>query len=180
MPTLRRLVDVIDAVTRWTGRLTAWMILLAVLVSAGNAVSRKAFSLSSNAMLELQWYFFGAVVMLCAAWTLQRGEHVRIDIVSNRMSPRMRYYVDVICHLVMLIPFAGLMTWLSYPYFERAFVRNEVSLNAGGLIIWPMRAVILVGFALLLLQAVSLVLRKVIEGPQPAQPLTAAERDRGV
>jgi TRAP-type mannitol/chloroaromatic compound transport system permease small subunit len=170
MAALRRLADRLDAITRWIGRAAAWMILLAVLVSAGNAVSRKAFSLSSNAMLELQWYLFGAVVMLCAAWTLQRGEHVRIDILSNRLSARARHRIDLVCHVVMLVPFAALMTWLSYPYFERAFVRNEVSLNAGGLVVWPMRAVILAGFGLLLVQAVSLVLRKLVDGPPEEAP----------
>ena len=160
-------VRVIDAANRLIGRISAWMILAAVLVSAGNAISRKAFSLSSNAMLELQWYLFATVVMLAAAWTLQRNEHVRIDILSSRFPFRVRHWIDIVCHVVMLLPFTVIMAWLSYPYFARSFAQNEVSLNAGGLLIWPMRAVVLFGFVALALQAVATIVRKVAEGPMP-------------
>ncbi|WP_188581147.1 TRAP transporter small permease subunit [Tistrella bauzanensis] len=141
------------------------MTLAAVFVSAGNAISRKAFSLSSNGMLELQWYLFATVVMLAAAWTLQRNEHVRIDILSSRFPLRLRHWIDVTCHIVMLLPFTVVMVWLSYPYFARSFAQNEVSLNAGGLLIWPMRAVVLAGFVALALQAIATIIRKIAEGP---------------
>ncbi|GGB54824.1 C4-dicarboxylate ABC transporter [Tistrella bauzanensis] len=158
-------IRVIDASNRLIGRISAWMTLAAVFVSAGNAISRKAFSLSSNGMLELQWYLFATVVMLAAAWTLQRNEHVRIDILSSRFPLRLRHWIDVTCHIVMLLPFTVVMVWLSYPYFARSFAQNEVSLNAGGLLIWPMRAVVLAGFVALALQAIATIIRKIAEGP---------------
>ncbi|MEX2374203.1 MAG: TRAP transporter small permease subunit [Dehalococcoidia bacterium] len=167
MVVLRRMVDAIDRLNFFVGKAAAWLIFLAVVVSASNAISRKAFRLSSNAMLELQWYLFGTVVMLVAAWVLQRNEHVRIDILSNKLSARTRHWIDIACHVLMLAPFAALMTWLSYPYLHRSFVRGEVSLSAGGLIIWPMRAVIVIGFALLLLQVIAIVVRKILDGPPP-------------
>ncbi|MEN2990558.1 TRAP transporter small permease subunit [Tistrella sp. BH-R2-4] len=160
-------VRVIDGSNRLIGRISAWMTLAAVLVSAGNAISRRAFSLSSNGMLELQWHLFATVVMFAAAWTLQRNEHVRIDILSSRFPLRLRHWIDIACHLVMLLPFTVVMAWLSYPYFARSFAQNEVSLNAGGLLIWPMRAVVLAGFVALALQAIATIIRKIAEGPIP-------------
>jgi TRAP-type mannitol/chloroaromatic compound transport system permease small subunit len=147
-----------------------------VLVSAGNAIVRKAFDMSSNAWLELQWYLFGAVFMLAAAYTLERNEHIRIDIISNMLPKRVRDWIDVFGHLFMLLPFAALMVYESWPFFYRSWASGEMSGSAGGLILWPPRLVILIGFVLLLLQGVSelikrtAVIRGVIPDPYASQP----------
>lgn len=161
MEGLLRLSRGIDAVSRVVGRAAAWAILAAVLVSAVNAIFRKVFGLSSNAWLELQWYLFGAVFMLCASWTLAANEHIRIDVVSARLSPRTRNLIEMIGHFLFLLPFAVVMTYLSAPFFWRSYQGGEVSSSAGGLILWPAKILILLGFALLLLQWVSEVVKTV-------------------
>lgn len=150
----------IDRLTAFVGKSVAWLVLVAVLVSAVNAVVRKAFDISSNAWLELQWYLFGAVFMLAAAWTLQKNEHVRVDILSNLMSRRARNWIDFLGHLLVLLPFSGLMLWLLVPYVLRSFDSGEYSPNAGGLIVWPAKALLLAGFALLFLQGISELIKK--------------------
>ena len=155
MASLLGLSRLIDAVTAFIGRWIAWLILAAILVSAGNAITRKLFDLSSNAWLELQWYLFGAVFMLGAAYTLQRNEHVRIDVVSGLFSQRTRNWIDVAGHLLFLLPLAVLMTLEMFPWVVRAIRSGEMSGNSGGLILWPARLCLLVGFLLLLFQAVS-------------------------
>ena len=135
-------------VWRVVGQAAAWLILVAVLVSAGNAVIRKAFNMSSNSWLELQWYLFGAVFMLCAAWALQRNAHVRIDVVTAHLRARTRAWIDLICHVLFLAPFVLLMTWLSWPFFMRSLASGESSSNAGGLILWPAKGLVLLGFIL--------------------------------
>ncbi len=167
----------IDRVTAFIGRSVSWLVLVAVLVSAGNATIRKVFDMSSNAWLELQWYLFGAVFLLAAAYTLQRNEHVRIDILSARLSKRARDWVDLVCHLVFLVPFVTLMAWMSWPFFLRSFLSGEGSQNAGGLTVWPAKLLVLAGFALLAAQAVSeiikriAVLRGLIDEQAPAHEL---------
>lgn len=151
----------IDRFTAMLGRSVAWLILAAVLVSAGNAIMRKAFGLSSNAWLELQWYLFGAVFMLAAAWTLQKNEHVRIDVVSSRLSQRTRIWIDLICHCVFLMPFAILMVWLSWPFFLRSYTAGEQSMNAGGLILWPAKVLVLLGFIILVAQGISEIIKTI-------------------
>ena len=151
----------IDGLNERVGKVVAWAIFAAVIVSAINALIRKAFGTSSNAWLELQWYLFGAVFMLCAAWTLRANEHIRIDIVSNRLSKRTRDLVDVFGHLVFLFPFVAIMTWLCLPFFWRSFTTNEISSNAGGLVIWPAKGLILLGFILLFLQWASELIKRV-------------------
>jgi TRAP-type mannitol/chloroaromatic compound transport system permease small subunit len=151
----------IDKVNEWIGRVAAWAILVAVLVSALNAISRKAFGLSSNAWLELQWYLFGAVFMLCASWTLASNEHIRIDIVSSRLSQRGRNIVEMIGHFFFLLPFALLLVVLSWPFFLQSFRSGEVSSSAGGLILWPAKILILAGFVLLLAQWLSEVIKRI-------------------
>jgi TRAP-type mannitol/chloroaromatic compound transport system permease small subunit len=151
----------IDELNERVGKVVAWAIFAAVIVSAVNALIRKAFGTSSNAWLELQWYLFGAVFMLCAAWTLRANEHIRIDIVSNRLSKRTRDLIDVFGHLVFLFPFVAIMTWLSWPFFWRSFTTNEISSNAGGLVIWPAKGLILLGFTLLLLQWASELIKRI-------------------
>ncbi|EAU42600.1 hypothetical protein FP2506_07161 [Fulvimarina pelagi HTCC2506] len=150
----------IDRVTTFLGRGVSWLVLVVVLVSAGNAIVRKAFSMSSNAWLEVQWYLFGAIFMLAAAWTLLRNEHIRVDIVSNYLSKRSRDWIDFLGHLFFLLPFAILMVWLLVPYVIGSFERQEYSPNAGGLIVWPAKALLLAGFVLLLFQGLSELIKR--------------------
>jgi len=145
----------------WVGRAAAWLVLAAVVISAGNAISRKLFSLSSNAWLELQWYLFGAVFMLGAAWTLKLNEHVRIDILSSRLSKRARDRLDIVGHLTLLFPFVLLHINTAAPFFLGSYRSGEVSTNAGGLIIWPAKLMVLIGFVLLLLQGVSELIKRI-------------------
>lgn len=151
----------IDAVTRFIGYHVRWLILAAVLVSAINAIIRKAFDTSSNAWLELQWLLFGAVFMLAAAYTLQKNAHVRIDVVSSRLSKRTRDIIDLVCHLVMLAPIVLIMIYLSGPFFWQSYVENENSANAGGLIVWPSKLFVLAGFTLLFFQMISEVIKRI-------------------
>jgi TRAP-type mannitol/chloroaromatic compound transport system permease small subunit len=150
----------IDALTERVGKIAAWAILLAVIVSAVNAIIRKTFGVSSNAWLELQWYLFGAVFMLCTSWTLKANEHIRIDILSNKLSKRARDWLDVFGHLFFLLPFVAVMIWLSLPFFARSFESGEISTNAGGLLIWPAKGLILLGFILLGLQWLSELIKR--------------------
>lgn len=173
MHQLLALSRAIDAVTDWIGRTVIWLIFASILISAGNAVSRKVFSLSSNAWLEAQWYLFGAAFMLGAAYTLKENEHIRIDIVYGKWSRRTQHYIDLFGHLVFLLPFAGLMAWMLWPYMMAAIVSGQTSSNASGLIIWPARVILFAGFALLVVQTCSEIIKKIsilmglIEDPHP-------------
>lgn len=160
MSALLSLARAIDRVNGVIGRWIAWLILVAVLVSAGNAVIRKSFNISSNAWLEAQWYLFGAVFMLCAAWTLREDEHVRVDVLSGWLGPRGRVWIDLVCHILFLMPFAVLMVWLSSPFFFSAYVTGEQSSNAGGLIRWPAKLWVLIGFVLLAAQGISEIVKR--------------------
>src|SRR6185503_1272432 len=133
---------------------------IVVLVSAANAVVRKAFDYSSNAYLEVQWYLFSVVFVFVADNTLLRNEHVRIDIIQGRLSPRTQNWIDVFGILFFLMPMSLIIMWLSWPLFVDSFQRHEVSTNAGGLIIWPARLMIPVGFALLIIQAISELIKR--------------------
>lgn len=165
----------IDATNRLVGRASYWLILITVLISGGNAIVRYGLDTSSNAWLEVQWYLFSAVFLLCAGYTLLNNEHIRIDIVSGHLDKRTRDWVDVLGHVVFLIPLCILMLYEGWPYFWIAFESGEMSGNAGGLIRWPVKLLIVVGFALLLLQAVSelikrvAILRGVIADPNAAK-----------
>ena len=150
----------VDALTRFVGYHVRWLILAAVVVSAVNAIIRKAFDSSSNAWLELQWLLFGAVFMLAAASVLQQNAHVRIDALSQYFSRRTRDWIDLLGHIFFLLPLCVLMVWLGVPYFWEAFRNGELSQNAGGLIVWPSKFLILAGFALLLAQGVSEVIKR--------------------
>jgi TRAP-type mannitol/chloroaromatic compound transport system permease small subunit len=152
---------VIDAVNERIGKITAWAIVVAVLVSAINAIIRKVFGTSSNAWLELQWYLFGAVFMLCASWTLKANEHIRIDIFSSRLTKRSRDRIDIFGHMFFLLPFVALMIYLSTPFFIRSYQSGEVSTNAGGLLIWPAKGLILLGFVLLAFQWFSELVKRI-------------------
>ncbi|MDI7860466.1 TRAP transporter small permease subunit [Rhizobiaceae bacterium n13] len=150
----------IDLITEAIGKSVSWLLLAAVLISAGNAVVRKMFDISSNAWLEVQWYLYGTVFMLAAAYALLKNEHVRIDVLSGTWSKRTRDWIDLVLHIIFLIPFALLMTWLAWPWFWLSFTTGEMSSNAGGLIIWPAKLVVLLGFGLLSLQALSEVIKR--------------------
>jgi TRAP-type mannitol/chloroaromatic compound transport system permease small subunit len=159
MSVLIRLARGIDAVTAFVGKAVSWLILLAVLVS--NAISRKAFDVASNAWLELQWYLFGASYLLAAAYTLQQNEHIRIDILYNMYSRRRQNAVDLFGHIFFLMPFVLLMLAYFFPYVLLSYETGEVSTNAGGLIIWPGKLMLLLGFGLLALQGVSEIIKKI-------------------
>jgi TRAP-type mannitol/chloroaromatic compound transport system permease small subunit len=150
----------IDRLNEFIGHSVSWLLLVAILVSAGNAVSRKLFSLSSNAMLELQWYLYGAVFMLATAYALLKNEHIRIDILSGSWSRRTRDWIDLVLHIIFLVPFASMMVYLCWPWFLRSFLSGEHSTNAGGLILWPAKSFILIGFILLLLQTFSEIIKR--------------------
>lgn len=151
----------IDALNTKIGKYVSWLIVVAVLVSAINAIIRKLFDVSSNSWLELQWVLFGCVFLLCAPWTLLVGEHIRIDIVNAKLSYRTRNIIDLVGHSLFLIPFALLMVYYSVPFFTRSFAVNEQSLNAGGLPQWPAKALLMIGFALLLAQGISELIKRV-------------------
>lgn len=146
----------IDRLNRAIGRASAWLVVLAILISAANALIRKLpDTISSNAWLEAQWWLFAAVFLLAAPWTLSSNEHIRIDIVSNHFPRWLRNAIEVIGHALFLLPLAVLMVWLAWPFFLASYAQNEQSLNAGGLPQWPAKLLIPVGFALLALQGVS-------------------------
>jgi TRAP-type mannitol/chloroaromatic compound transport system permease small subunit len=158
---LIQLSRMIDSINERVGKIAAWAIVVAILVSAINAFIRRIFGVSSNAWLELQWYLFGAVFMLCAAWTLRSNEHIRIDIISNRLSKRARDGIDVFGHLFFLLPFVALMLYLCVPYFRNSYASGEVSSNAGGLLIWPAKGLILLGFISMAFQWLSELIKRV-------------------
>ena len=151
----------IDAMTERVGRLVYWLVLVVVLISAANATVRKAFNYSSNAYLEIQWYLFSVIFLFGAGYTLLRNEHVRIDIIQGRLSPRAQNWIDVVGIVLFLWPMSLIIMWLAWPVFVDSYVRHEVSTNAGGLIIWPARLMVPVGFALLLMQSVSELIKRV-------------------
>lgn len=151
----------IDRINTVIGRSVSWLILVAVLVSAGNAISRKVWSASSNAWLELQWYLFGAAFLLAAAYTLLENEHIRIDIVYGGRTRRTQHWIDLIGHLLFLMPFVILMLWLMVPWLERSILSGERSMNAGGLILWPAKALLVAGFTLLFFQGISEIIKKI-------------------
>ena len=161
MESLLRLSRAIDWLNEKVGRTALWLVLAAVLISAANAVVRKVFNYSSNAYLEVQWYLFAAIFLLCAGYVLKRNEHVRIDVVSGRLSRRGRIWIDVIGLLLFLLPAALLIVWLSWPLFYRAFETGEMSQNVGGLIRWPVLLLLPVGFSLLALQGISELIKRV-------------------
>ncbi len=163
----------VDRVNEFIGKSVIWLILLAVLVSTLNALSRKIFSVSSNAWLELQWYLFGGAFLLSAAYTLKQNEHIRIDIIYGARSRRTQHWIDLIGHVFFLLPFVLIMSWFLVPYALRALESGQISTNAGGLLIWPARAMLALGFVMLTFQALSEIVKKVavmrgvIDDPTP-------------
>jgi len=151
----------IDAITERVGRLVYWLVLVVVLISAANATVRKLFNYSSNAYLEIQWYLFSVIFLFGAGYTLLRNEHVRIDIIAGKLSRRAQNWIDVVGIVAFLWPMSLVIMWLAWPLFLDSYARNEVSTNAGGLTIWPARLMIPVGFALLLMQSVSELIKRI-------------------
>ena len=160
MNALLPLSRAIDALTERIGRFVYWLILAVVLISAANATIRKLFNYSSNAYLEIQWYLFSFIFLIGAGYTFLRNEHVRIDIVTGRLSARAQNWIDVIGIVFFLFPMCILVGWLSWSLFMDSWTRHEVSTNAGGLIIWPARLMVPVGFTLLVVQAISELIKR--------------------
>lgn len=171
MKPLLQLSRYIDALNLRVGRVVTWLTLVVVLVSATNAVVRKVFNVSSNAWLELQWYLFGAIFLLAAGYTFLKNEHVRVDVLSQRFSSRTQAKIEVFGIIFFLFPACGLVLWLSLPFFYESFILKEKSLNTGGLIRWPVKLLIPVGFSLLILAALSQLIKSVAFlrglGPDP-------------
>lgn len=161
MQVLLALSRLIDRVNETIARSVAWLILIAILVSATNAVVRKIFSISSNAWLELQWYLYGAAFLLAAAHTLKQNEHIRIDIVYGLWSRRTQHWIDLFGHVLFLLPFTILMIVYFVPYLGQSIRSGEVSNNAGGLPLWPAKSLLLIGFALLAIQGLSEIVKKI-------------------
>jgi TRAP-type mannitol/chloroaromatic compound transport system permease small subunit len=176
---LLQLSRLIDRINESIGRATIWLVLLAVLVSAGNAIVRKTLNMSSNALLEVQWYLFAAIFLLGAGFAFLKNAHVRIDFVSNRFSPRLRNWIDIVGIVVFLFPLCAIIIDLSWPLFVNAFRSGEMSTNAGGLIRWPAYALVPLGFALLLLQGASELVKRIafLVG---AGPDTLAHEEHGL
>lgn len=160
MPFLLKISRLIDATSDLIGKLVIWVVLVTTLISAGNAIVRKLFDSSSNALLEIQWYLFALVFMLGGGYAFLRNAHVRIDFVSSRLSARARNWVDVVGIVAFLFPLCYMMATLGWPLFERAWNTGEMSANSGGLIRWPVYGLIPLGFALLFLQGVSELIKR--------------------
>jgi TRAP-type mannitol/chloroaromatic compound transport system permease small subunit len=152
---------VIDQITTWIGKFTMWLILATTLISAGNAIVRKLFGIGSNSLLEIQWYIFAAVFLLGAGYGFLRNSHVRIDFIASKLSARTRNWIDAVGIIVVLFPFCALMIILSWPLFTQAYLSGEMSSNAGGLIRWPVYALVPAGFGLLMFQGVSELIKRI-------------------
>ena len=187
MTLLLKLSQLIDWLTERVGKGAFWLILIMTLISAGNAVVRFAFNYSSNGLLEIQWYLFAAVFLLCSPYTLQKNEHVRIDVLSGKLSPRGLAVIDIIGTLFFLLPMVIVILWLSLPLIAESYKINEMSANAGGLIRWPVKILLPIGFTLLALQGVSELIKRIAflagmiddpnnkeKGPTPEEELAAA------
>ena len=160
MTSLLALSRQIDRISEWVGRWVAWLVLAAVLISAGNAIVRKLFNNSSNAFLEIQWYLFSAVFLLAAGYTLMRQDHVRIDVILGRFSKRTQIWIDIVGICFFLLPFVVVVIDLSWPLFVRAYTSGEMSSNAGGLIRWPVFAMLPLGMLLLGVQGISELIKR--------------------
>ena len=189
MKVLLTISRTIDALNERIGRTVLWLVLVMALVSSSNAVARYLLNLSSNAWLELQWYLFAAVFLLCAGYTLLHNEHIRIDVVSSRLSRRTQLWIDVFGTVFFLLPVAIFIMALSWPIFINAWVSNEMSGNAGGLIRWPARLMVPAGFLLLSLQGISELIKRIAilkglipdlaDKPPPAPLISPANGSEG-
>jgi TRAP-type mannitol/chloroaromatic compound transport system permease small subunit len=158
---LLKLSRLIDWINEWIGKVAMWMVLATVLISAGNAIMRKAFNVGSNAYLEIQWYLFAAVFMLAAGYVFLHNGHVRIDFISSRLSKRTNAIIDALGIVIFMIPLCVILIDLAWPFFMRTYLSGEMSENAGGLIRWPVILLIPLGFAILLMQGVSELIKRV-------------------
>lgn len=160
----------VDALNSFVGKIADWTVLAACAISAGNAFVRYGVSYSSNAWLEVQWYLFGATVMLGASYTLLKNEHVRVDLLYGNLGPRARLWVDTLGFIFFMLPAVVLLTWMTFPFFLDSFIRTEGSPNAGGLLRWPVKILLPLGFFLLTLQGISELIKRValLMGIQPA------------
>jgi TRAP-type mannitol/chloroaromatic compound transport system permease small subunit len=174
---LLKLSGAIDWLSTLVGKWVIWLILASTVISAINAIVRKVFNTSSNAYLEVQWYLFAGAFLLAAGYTLLQGEHVKIDVVSSRLSKRTQTWIDVVGFTFFLLPMCLVVLWFGIPFFLQGFRSGEVSSNAGGLIRWPVYLLMPVGFALLLLQAVSELIKRIafLQGliPDPTEKKVA-------
>jgi TRAP-type mannitol/chloroaromatic compound transport system permease small subunit len=184
---LLKLSQLIDWINERVGKGAFWLILVMTVISAGNASYRFIFNDSSNGLLEIQWYLFAAVFLLCAPYTLQKNEHVRIDVVSGKLSPRGLAVIDIIGTLFFLLPMVVTVLWLSMPLVAESYKINEYSANAGGLLRWPVKILLPIGFTLLALQGISELIKRIAflagrisdpnvkeKGPTPEEELAAA------
>lgn len=160
MLALLRLSQLIDWMNERLGRIANWLVLLACLISAGNAMSRYAFDMSSNAWLEVQWYMFSGMFLLGASYTLRMNEHVRVDLVYANVSERTRLYIDIGGLVLFLLPAMTMLILMTWPFFLDAWHRNEISANAGGLVRWPVKILMPIGFALITLQGISELIKR--------------------
>ncbi|MDM9625736.1 TRAP transporter small permease subunit [Rhizobium sp. S152] len=161
MPVFLAVSRLIDAISQFMGKLSEYMVLFCCLISAANALIRYTFNYSSNGWLEIQWYLFAFVVVLGAAHTLRMNEHVRVDLIYGSVSERAKLWIDVVGLIVFLLPACLFLTWLCWPFFWLAFKQHEISANAGGLIRWPVKLIMLAGFGLLTLQGISELIKRI-------------------
>ena len=187
MTLLLKLSQLIDWLNERVGKGAFWLVLIMTVISAGNAVVRFTVNYSSNGLLEIQWYLFAAIFMLCSPYTLQKNEHVRIDVLSSKLSPRGLAVIDIIGTLFFLLPMVIVVLWLSLPLVADSYKINEMSANAGGLIRWPVKILLPIGFTLLALQGISELIKRIAflagmiddpnnkeKGPTPEEELAAA------
>lgn len=160
MKSLLRIATLIDALNEGAGRIACWLVLIACAISAGNAMMRYGFSISSNAWLEIQWYLFGGIVMLGAAHTLKINQHVRVDVLYSHYGERTRLWIDLLGGLLFLLPMVAIIGWLSWPMFLNSYTVGETSGNAGGLLRWPVKLLVPLGFMLLALQGISEIIKR--------------------
>lgn len=176
MKTMLTLANGIDAINERVGKAAIWLVLIVVIISAGNAVMRYTIDWSSNGFLEIQWYLFSAIFLLCSGYVLLKNEHIRIDVIAGRLSERTQNWIDVFGIVFFLLPMALLVLYLSWPVFMNAWTTNEGSPNPGGLVRWPVRLLMPIGFLLLTLQAISELIKRIAfltgNGPNPLAKTT--------
>jgi TRAP-type mannitol/chloroaromatic compound transport system permease small subunit len=178
MQALLKLSRAVDWLNSLVGRYVIWLILASTVISAVNAVVRKAFNMSSNAYLEVQWYLFAAAFLLASAYTLLNGEHVKIDVIYSRWSKRTQIWIDVLGFIFFLLPFCTAVLWFGVPFFLQGYRSNELSPSAGGLILWPVYAMMPLGFFLLMLQGISELIKRIafLQGLIPDPTLKKIEK----